>query len=55
MTTAPDIFLSYAHVDKAATQRFASAFETAGLSAWRDDTLRSGEAFDACNGNPKIT
>ena len=41
-----DIFLSYAHRDKAVAQRFASAFEAGGHSVWWDDTLRSGETFD---------
>jgi TolB-like protein len=46
MTAAPDIFLSYNREDQVIAQRFAEAFEAAGLSVWWDVTLRSGEAYD---------
>jgi TolB-like protein len=42
----PDVFLSYSREDQATAQRFAGAFEAAGLSVWWDATLRSGEAYD---------
>jgi adenylate cyclase len=41
-----DIFISYAREDADTARRFAEAFESAGLSVWWDDALRSGEAFD---------
>jgi TolB-like protein/cytochrome c-type biogenesis protein CcmH/NrfG len=42
----PDVFLSYSREDQATAQRFAGAFEAAGLSVWWDATLRSGESYD---------
>ena len=41
-----DVFISYAREDIDTAQRFAAAFESAGLSVWWDDALRTGEAFD---------
>jgi adenylate cyclase len=41
-----DVFISYAREDADTARRFATAFESAGLSVWWDDALRSGEAFD---------
>jgi len=42
-----DVFLSYGHDDLATAKRYAEAFERAGFSIWWDESLRSGEAFDA--------
>ena len=41
-----DVFISYAREDAETARRFADAFQSAGLSVWWDDALRSGEAFD---------
>jgi len=41
-----DVFISYAREDAETARRFAEAFESAGLSVWWDDALRSGEVFD---------
>ena len=41
-----DVFISYAREDAETARRFAEAFETASLSVWWDDALRSGEVFD---------
>jgi adenylate cyclase len=41
-----DVFISYAREDAGVARRFADALESAGLSVWWDDALRSGEAFD---------
>ena len=42
----PDVFISYAHDDRAAARRFADALESERLSVWWDDSLRSGDAYD---------
>ncbi len=41
-----DVFISYAREDGDTARRFADSFQSAGLSVWWDDALRSGEAFD---------
>ena len=41
-----DVFISYAREDAETARRFAESFQSAGLSVWWDDALRSGEAFD---------
>jgi adenylate cyclase len=41
-----DVFISYAHDDRAAARRFADALAAERLSVWVDDALRSGEAYD---------
>jgi TolB-like protein len=41
-----DIFLSYNREDARIAQRYADAFERAGLSVWWDNALKSGEAYD---------
>jgi adenylate cyclase len=41
-----DVFISYAHDDRATARRFADALEAEGLSVWWDDSLRSGDAYD---------
>ena len=41
-----DVFISYSHQDRDVARRYADALQTAGLSVWWDDHLRSGEAFD---------
>jgi len=41
-----DVFISYSREDAEKARRFAEAFQSAGLSVWWDDALRSGEAFD---------
>jgi adenylate cyclase len=41
-----DVFISYAREDRDTARRFADSFQSAGLSVWWDDALRSGEAFD---------
>ncbi len=41
-----DVFISYSREDAETARRFAEAFQSAGLSVWWDDALRSGEAFD---------
>ena len=41
-----DVFISYSREDAETARRFAEMFESAGLSVWWDDALRSGEAFD---------
>jgi hypothetical protein len=41
-----DVFISYAREDAETARRFAEAFQSAGLSVWWDDALRSGEVFD---------
>jgi len=41
-----DVFISYAREDAETARRFAEALESAGLSVWWDDALRSGEVFD---------
>ena len=42
----PDVFISYAHDDRALARRFADALGAEGLAVWWDDSLRSGEAYD---------
>ncbi len=37
MSTAPDIFISYAHDDRDTAQRFADAFIAEGFDVWWDD------------------
>lgn len=46
MAGVPDVFISYAHDDRAAARRFADGLEAEQLSVWIDDALRSGEAYD---------
>lgn len=46
MTTAHDIFISYAREDRSAAERFAAGFSAAGLSVWWDSALQAGESFD---------
>ena len=41
-----DVFISYAREDAESARRFAEGFQSAGLSVWWDDALRSGEVFD---------
>lgn len=41
-----DVFISYARDDAESARRFAEGFQSAGLSVWWDDALRSGEVFD---------
>jgi predicted esterase len=48
MTTArPDIFLSYSREDKATAHLYADALRQEGFSVWWDQTLNTGEAYDA--------
>lgn len=42
----PDIFLSYARVDRAVAHLFADSFAKEGFSVWWDAALHSGETFD---------
>ncbi len=41
-----DVFISYAHDDRATAKRFADAFAAERFSVWMDEAIRSGEAFD---------
>src|SRR5687768_4459556 len=41
-----DVFISYSRDDAKLARLFADAFQSAGLTVWWDDALRSGEAFD---------
>jgi adenylate cyclase len=41
-----DVFISYSRDDAKIARLFADAFQSAGLTVWWDDALRSGEAFD---------
>ncbi len=41
-----DVFISYSRDDAEIARLFADAFQSAGLTVWWDDALRSGEAFD---------
>jgi len=41
-----DVFISYSRDDATIARLFADAFQSAGLTVWWDDALRSGEAFD---------
>jgi adenylate cyclase len=41
-----DVFISYAREDAESARRFAEGIQSAGLSVWWDDALRSGEVFD---------
>ena len=41
-----DVFISYAREDAESARRFADGFQSARLSVWWDDALRSGEVFD---------
>jgi adenylate cyclase len=41
-----DVFISYAHDDRAVARRVADALKAEQLSVWIDDALRSGEAYD---------
>jgi TIR domain len=40
-----DLFISYAHVDRAAVERIAAALESLGLSVWYDRGLTTGDQF----------
>jgi hypothetical protein len=46
MAGVSDVFISYAHDDRATARRFADALEAERLTVWWDDSLRSGEAYD---------
>ena len=46
MADRPDVFISYAHDDRAVARRVADALAAEGLAVWWDDSLRSGEAYD---------
>jgi adenylate cyclase len=46
MEGVADVFISYAHDDRATARRLADALEAERLSVWWDDALRSGEAYD---------
>jgi len=41
-----DVFISYAREDAESARRFAEGFQSASLTVWWDEALRSGEAFD---------
>ena len=41
-----DVFISYSRDDADIARLFADGFQSAGLTVWWDDALRSGEAFD---------
>ena len=41
-----DVFISYSRDDAKIARLFADAFQSADLTVWWDDALRSGEAFD---------
>jgi hypothetical protein len=41
-----DVFISYSRDDAKTARLFADGFQSAGLTVWWDDALRSGEAFD---------
>jgi adenylate cyclase len=46
MAGVSDVFISYAHDDRATARRFADALTAENFSVWIDDALRSGEAYD---------
>jgi len=46
MAGVSNVFISYAHDDRATARRVADALEAEGLTVWWDDSLRSGDAYD---------
>lgn len=46
-TSRPDIFLSYSREDQPVARRFAEAMQREGFNVWWDQTLSTGEAYDA--------
>jgi adenylate cyclase len=46
MSTAPDIFISYAHPDRETARLFADGFAAEGFEVWWDNSLQAGEIFD---------
>ena len=47
LSARPDVFLSYSREDQATARRFADALRQEGFNVWWDQTLSTGEAYDA--------